>query len=254
MLKIYDRHNETGAPLMKPLKAFSFYAVFPAVSAVFLIIEHLTHIEFFLHLAAIPIEVMVAVFIVERLLERKENRDKRRQLMFIKSTMFRSDMRSLFIANFEALKMPAINLARIRAASLEELRRMREEAEKVEYKSAEDTESVIMEYVRSQHVWKSFMERAITYNFEEIFHDMIYILHFIYDVQTFKDSHPGKLFMSEAFQNKDLLAKVMKVLGDGIRRFLDYAVELKEKQPHMFDDVLSDYDLASQMKRTQVDA
>jgi hypothetical protein len=239
---------------MKILKTIAFYAAFPAVSAVFLVIEHLTHIEFFLHLAAIPIEVMVAVFIVEKLFERKEKQDKRRQLMFIKSYMFRSDMRNLFIANFEALKSPAVTMVKMRAASLEELRRMREEAEKVEYKSPEDMEPVIMEYVRTQHVWKSFMERAITYNFEGIFHDMIYILHFIYDVQTFKDSNPGRLFMSEAVQNEALRAKVMKVLGDGIRRFLEYAGELKEKQPLMFDDVLSDYELASQIKRVQVDA
>ena len=239
---------------MKTLRAAAFYAVFPAVSFFFLIVEHLTHIEFFLHLAAIPLEVMVAVFIVERFLERRERRDKRRQLMFIKSYMFRSDMRNLFIANFAALKSPAVTMAGIRAASIHELQKMRREAEEVEYRAPEDMEPVIMEYVKAQHVWKSFMERAISNDFEEIFHDMIYILHFIFDVQTFRDGNPGKLFMTEAAKNEVLMSKVMKVLSDGIRRFLDYAIELKEKQPHMFDDVFADYEMTSQMKRFPVDA
>ena len=233
---------------MKILKAVAFYAAFPSASAVFLVIEHLTHVEFFLHLAAIPIEVMVAVFIVQRLLERRENQDKRRQLMFIKSYMFRSDMRNLFIANFKALKSPAVTMAGIRAGSLDDLRRMRQAAESVEYRSLEAMEPVIMEYVRTQHVWKSFMERAITYNFEEIFHDMIYILHFIYDAQTYKESHPGKMFIPEAAKNDAFMIKARKVLGDGIRRFLDYAIELREKQPRMFDDVFSHYELNSRAK------
>ena len=132
---------------MKSSVPLAIYALFPAASILFLIVEHLTHMEFFLHLAAIPMEVLVAVLIVERFLEKKEKQEKRRQLMLIKSYMFRSDMRSLFI----------------------------EEAEK----------------------------------------------------------------------NEGMMLKVRKVLWDGIQRFMDYTIELKEKQPEMFADVLSDYDLSS---------
>jgi hypothetical protein len=222
------------------------YALLLSASTLFLIIEHLTHIEFLLHLAAIPLEVLVAVFIVERFLARKEQQEKRRQFMFIKSYMFRSDMRSLFISNFSALRSPAITFAKIRGASLEELRRWRREAETVEYKSLDAMESAIMEYVKAQPVWMSFMERAITYNFEEIFHDMIYILHFISDVQTFKAAYPYDLFIEEAKRDEGMMVKARKVLSDGIQRFLDYAIELKEKQPAMFLDVLSDYERSSE--------
>jgi hypothetical protein len=221
------------------------YLLFIAAAALFLIIEHLTHIEFFLHLAAIPIEVMVAVFIVEKFLERKEQGEKRRQLMFIKSYMFRSDMRNLFIANFKALQSPALAFAQIRTAGLEELKAMRQMAEQVEYKSPGAMESVVMEYVKGQSVWMSFMERAISYNFEEIFHDMIYILHFINDVRAFKEANPQRLFIEAAQRNGEMMEKARKVLGDGIRRFLDYAIELKEKQPEMFRDVLADYELSA---------
>jgi hypothetical protein len=230
---------------MKSSVPLGIYALFPAASVLFLIVEHLTHAEFFLHLAAIPLEVLVAVFIVERFLEQKERQEKRRQLMLIKSYMFRSDMRSLFIANFSALQSPAITFERIRGAGLEELRQMRRQAETIEYKSLQAMEPVILEYVKAQPVWMSFMERAITYNFEEIFHDMIYILHFINDVRAFKEAHPSRLFIEEAEKSERMMLKVRKVLWDGIQRFLDYAIELKEKQPQMFQDVLSDYDLSS---------
>jgi hypothetical protein len=226
-------------------KDIGLYLLFIAASALFLTVERLTHIEFFLHLAAIPVEVMVAVFIVEKFLERREQAEKRRQLMFIKSYMFRSDMRNLFIANFYALQSPAISFARIRSAGLEELRRMRRSAERVEYKSPRAMERVVMEYVKAQPVWMSFMERAITYNFEEIFHNMIYVLHFINDVRSFKEANPQCLFVEEAQKNEAMMGKVGKVLGDGIQRFLDYAIELKEKQPQIFRDVLSDYEQSS---------
>jgi hypothetical protein len=234
---------------MQLAKNIGFYLGFIAASALFLVVEHLTHVEFFLHVAAIPLEVLVAVFIVEKMLERRETRERRRQLMFIKSHMFRTNMRSLFIANFRGLKSPAITMSRIKAASLEELREMRREAEAVEYRSAEAMEEIIKEYVRAQPAWTSFMERAITYNFENIFLDMIYILHFINDVKAFKERFPDQLFIREAERNERLMSKVSKVLSDGIQKFLDYAVELKEKQPKVFVDLMTDYEISDRMHR-----
>jgi hypothetical protein len=230
------------------IKNIEFYILLIAASAVFLLVEHLTHIEFFLHLAAIPLEILVAVFIVELFLEKKENKEKRRQLMYIKSYLFRTEMRDLFIANFKALKSPALTMTKIKNGSLDELKRMREEANSIEYKSVEDMEPVIMEYVRAEHVWHNFLERAITYNFEEVFLNMIYIIHFVCDVKAFKLNNPQRLFIYEAVKNDALMAKVKKVLWDGIQLFLDYAIELKEKQPAMFDEMLTDYELSSRIR------
>lgn len=199
------------------------------------------------HLAAIPLEVLVAVFIVEYFLETRENKEKRSQLMYIKSHLFRSEMRNLFITNFQALKHPEISISKIKNSSLDELKEMRKEASAIVYKSPEAMEPIIMEYVRAQSVWQNFMERAITYNFEEIFEDMIYIMHFINDVRLFKEKNPNKLFIREAVKWEAMMKKVNKILGDGIQKFLDYAIELKEKQPHMLIDILSDYELSSQI-------
>jgi hypothetical protein len=233
---------------MKAFKNIWVYVIFIGASLLFLFLERLTHFEFLLHLAAIPLEVLVAVFIVEKFLENREMQNKRRQLMYIKSYLFRSEMRNLFLANFEALKSPSITMSKIKNASLEELKRLREDANTLEYKSPEAMEPVIHEYVKAEYVWHDFKDRAITYNFEEIFQDMIYILHFIHDVKIFKEHNPHKLFILEAAKRDGLMKKVNKVLGDGIQKFLDYAIELKEKQPEMFYDLISDYELSAQIR------
>jgi len=217
------------------------YIALVAVSLLFLGLELLTHFEFLLHVAAIPLEVLLAVFIIERLLERQESGRRRRLLMYIKSTMFRSEMRSLFIANFAALKSPRISLESIGTADAEELRRMRREAEAVAYGPPRAMEAVVMEYVKARGVWLAFMNRALEFNFDDVFENMISILHFISDIVAFKERNPRKLFVEEARSRPELLRKTHKVLGDGIRAFLDYALELKEKQPVVFEELMSDY-------------
>ena len=224
------------------------YVVLVAAAALFLAVEHLTHIVFMLHLAAIPLEVLVVVFIVERFLENRGKREKRKQLMYVKSCLFRSEMRNVFFANFSALKYPAISMQQIKNSSLDELSRIREDASIVEYRSLEEMEPAIMEYVNARSVWQHFIDLAISYGFEEIVQDMTYILHFTSDVSIFKDRNPDKLFIHEAARNEYLMQKVNTVLGDGIHKFLDHAIELKEKQPDMFYEIISDYELSSQIR------
>jgi len=229
---------------MKKRNSPLIYVALVASSLLFLILEILTHFEFLLHVAAIPLEVLLAVFIIERLLERQESGRRRRLLMYIKSTMFRSEMRSLFIANFAALKSPRISLDSIRTAGLEDLRRMRQEAENVTYGPPRTMEAAVMEYVKARDVWLAFMNRALEFSFDDVFDNMIFILHFISDVTAFKERYPRKLFVEEARSRPDLNRKTHKVLGDGIRAFLDYALELKEKQPVVFQEMMSDYQLS----------
>ena len=233
---------------MKFAKHIWFYIGLIGMSLVFLFIEQWTHWEFLWHVAAIPLEILVAVFIVEKFLESREIKEKRRQLMYIKSYMFRSEMRNLFIADFAALKSPPLTMRMIRQATLEELRDMRRRAETIEYASLEAMEPVIDEYVRAERVWHQFKERAITYNFDNIFLNMIAILHFIYDVKLFKERNPRKLFILEAEKRDDLMAKTRKILTDGIKLFLDYSIELKESQPEMFDEMMIDYEMSMHLR------
>lgn len=215
----------------------------------------LLHIEFTLHLAAVLFEILLGIFVVEMVLDKREKKQKLRELMYIKSCMFRSEMKKLFLANFQALKFPSITMSQIKNATLEELVQMRKDAEYAEYKSLEKMETVIIEYVKAEKVWHTFKDIVVTKCnhkfesnelnvFESIFQDMIFILHFIYDVKIFKKNNPNALFISEACKKKMPMEKTKKVLVDGIKKFLDYAIELKKTQPDMFNNLFSDYELA----------
>ena len=233
---------------MREKKYLGFYIGLVGLCLIFLVIEEITHYEFMYHMAAIPLEILMAMFIVQRFLNKREFKDKRRQLMFIKSHMFRTEMRALFLSNFAAVRSPVITIHKIREASPRELKKIRAEDEHIEYKSLEAMEPVIMEYVKAENVWHTFKERAITYNFEDVFNDMIHILHFVNDVKLFKEHNPGKLFIHEAEKREALMDKTHRILSDGIQKFLDYVIEIKEKQPMLFEELLSDYEISSQIK------
>ena len=91
--------------------------------------------------------------------------------------------------------------------------------------------------------WHGFLKMAMENNFESVFQDMLNILHFVSDVRTYKELNPGKLFIHEAAKDEAAMKRVMTILGDGIRKYLDYAIELKEKQPDLFNQVIGDYEL-----------
>ena len=220
----------------------------PALSGFFLWLEHATHVEFLLHVAAIPLEILVGAFLVERWLARKEKEGKRRQLMYLKSYLFRSEMRNVFISNFAGLAHPAISLAWIREATLEQLTAARDGIAAPEYRSDEHLELIVAEYVRARRVFQTFMEWAVTNDFEPIFHDMIYILHFIQDVQLYQEQSPGRSFVAEARLHPRLFAKVEKILRDGVVKFLDYAIELRQKEPEVLEELLDDYLISSKMR------
>lgn len=75
---------------------------------------------------------------------------------------------------------------------------------------------------------------------------MLYILHFIQDVKLYKKHYPDKLFIEEAKRQPYVMTKVNQILQDGIIKFLEYAIELKEQRPDMFEDLLADYQISSQ--------
>ena len=224
----------------------AIYIALAGASAVFLWIHYQTHIDFLLHLAAIPLEALVVVFIVEKVLDNRAIKERRKQLMFFKSCMFRDQMRDLFISNLHNVEHPELRLSKIKNSELSELKQLRDDAARVEYRSIDKMEDIIMEYVKAEPVWQRFLEIAINYNFEGIIRDMTDIQHFIQDVKLFKRTNPDKLYIHETRKNKQTLAKVNTILGDGVRKFLDYLIELKEKQPELFYAIISDYEASAE--------
>ncbi|MGR9044776.1 MAG: hypothetical protein ACU83N_05730 [Gammaproteobacteria bacterium] len=213
----------------------------PLVSVFFLYLESITHYEFLLHVAAIPLEVLVGAVLVERYLARRERGRRARQLMFIKSCLFRSELRSLYLTNFQALEYPDIGMEDIKTASSEELAIWLTRVDKARYRSPEAMEAVIMEYVKAYQAFYGFLEWAIANDFEMIFHDMIMLMHFIHDAKLFKRLNPNKMFISKAEEDDELMARVESVLTGGIKSFLKFSIELKENRPDVFRTLIEDY-------------
>lgn len=234
----------------KPLGIGYFLVVLslPILSAFILYLEHITHIEFLLHIAAIPLEILLGGILVEQYLRQREKKRRARQLMFLKSCLFRSEFRALYLANFGALAYPVIGMEDIKCASSKELNSWLNDAKNAQYHSPEAIERVLVEYVNAYPTFNRFLEWAITNDDERIFHDMIMLMHFIHDIQLFKSVHPDKLFIDQAIDNQDLMNKIIKILTDGIKSFLRFSLELQENDPDLFLTMMDDYLYFAAMK------
>lgn len=221
----------------------------PLLSLLFLALEHFTHIIFLHHVAAIPLEILVGAVLVERYLASRERKSRLRQLMHIKSFMFRSHIREAFIRNFQALESPDIDMERLASADLPELRALRSGITKLDYRSEEELEGVIEAYVEARDIFRDFMEWAISHDFEAMLENMVFVLHFIQDVDLYKRYHPDQPYIGYALKLPEERQRVSRILSDGVTKFLDYLVELKQKRPDVFDELLKEYLVTSRMMR-----
>ncbi len=212
------------------------------LSGVFLVLYEYFHHHFLPHLAAIPLEILFGVMLVEYFLKLKEKTKKKSQLLLIKSYVFRSEMRNLFICNINALQAPQINLSRLREMTKEELINYKDGFGDLVYKSEESLEKVIQEYLNTKEIFTFFMNWALENGFESIFEDMIYVLHFIQDVNQYNRNHPEKMFIQYAKKDPKLLATVRKFTRENIMKFFDYIIELKMTNPTLLDNMLLDYE------------
>jgi len=228
------------------------YACLLFISVFFLIIHRLTHNEFTLHLAAIPIEILFGALLIEKILERKRKTEQSKRLMHFRCYLFRSRLRNIFLANLNALNFPVISISKIKNASLAELKQMRKDADHIEYASLDAMETIITEYVPAYHAFYSFMEWTIIHDIDSGFENMIYILHFIEEVKLFKNNRPDAPYVYEAQKNRSLMKKVKKVLAEGLFNFLEFLIELKKKEPALFYELLADYEESPQMEKRQV--
>ena len=162
-------------------------------------------IEFLREVAAIPLEILLGAVLIKSYMSKKERKKHARQLMFIKGCLFRSEMRNLFLRNFDAMASPEITMSSIHQADLNELVRMRKSLSKIEYRSLKHMETVIMEYVEAYDVFHGLMNLAIDNDFEKIFENMVLIMHFINDVKLYKSCYPDKLFILHARENPKLM-------------------------------------------------
>ena len=105
-----------------------------AISGFFLYMEYVTHNEFMFHLAAIPIEILAAVVIIEQLWALGDRNKKQRRLSYMLWVLYNSEMGSLLAASFKAVEFPSLSMSRIKSANIEELKRLRDDASTMRYK------------------------------------------------------------------------------------------------------------------------
>lgn len=228
--------------IFSSLLSLLIYIGLPLLCVFFLWLHQTTHIEFLLHLAAIPLEILIGAFLVERFLSHEAKKQDLRKHMYIKSYIFRSELRNVFIANVNALKYPPLTISEIRTASIKKLQSMRDKLDDIQYGSDEEIENVIIEYTHAHKTFYKFMEWAVDHDFETIFFDMIHLLHFIQDVTQFKKHNPGKLFITEAKKDPKQIERVNTVLKNGIFSLLDYVIQLKEENPVLIDEIIEGYE------------
>jgi len=214
------------------------------LAGIFFTLDYIFHHHFFLHLAAIPLEIILAVVLVEHFMSLKNEANRKHQLFLIKSYLFRSEMKNLFICNITSLQCPEITISGIRGMTLKELKDFRNNIGDLTYKSHLHLDKVIQEYVKARNVFQFFLNWAIEHKMDYIFKDMIYILHFIQDVILYNEQNPGKLFIQEVKTKSALIENASRVVREGVERFLDYIIELKQGNPTILDNLLSDYEIS----------
>jgi hypothetical protein len=213
-----------------------------------LVIYEVTHIEFLLHLAAIPWEILIAVFVVDMLMRKRESLEKRRRTIAVAITLFGSEMGRFYDSCFHAIRSPLITLSAIANLSIEELKQIRIDSNKIEYGSPEEMELALKECVKIEHIWRSLLESAVANDIEEMYLNTLQILNFVHDVKVYEESHPNEPFIQLAQQDELTLKRVKEVIRKIVRKFLDYAIELKENHPEMLDQFLSELDTSTRIR------
>ena len=225
-----------------------YYVTLIIASAILLVIYEIYHIEFLLHLAAIPWEILIAVFIVDILLRKREGSDKRRRTISVAITLFGAEMGRFYDSCFRAIKSPLITLPIIANSSIEELKQIRIASNTIEYRSPEEMELAIKECVNIEHIWRSLLESAVSNDIEEMYLNTLQILNFVHDVKAFKESHPSEPFIRLAEQDERTMKRIKEVIRLTVQKFLDYAIELKQNHPEMLDQFLSELDTSTQIR------
>lgn len=224
-----------------------YYVTLIIASAILLVIYEIYHIEFLLHLAAIPWEILIAVFVVDILLRKREGSDKRRRTIAVAITLFGAEMGRFYDSCFRAIKSPLITLAIIANSSIEELKQIRIASNTIEYGSPEEMELAIKECVNIDHIWRSLLESAVAYDIEDMYLNVINILNFVHDVKVYKEARPDMPFIHFAQQDSLVMSRVKQLIELSTQKFLDYACDLKESHPNMLSQFISELDSSSKI-------
>ena len=217
-----------------------YYVILIAATALILIVYYETEHEFLLHLAAIPIEILVATFIVERLLRAHEEQRSRRRIMAEAATAFHSQIETVVQVGIRTAQPPDARVPKLETLSVEELKRLRARAGPVKFTSAEEVDAAVNELVDAEDLWLSIMSQAIEHDIDETFVNMMRLLDFVHHVKAFRRAHPGEDFGRHALGDEAATKRMEDAGGSAVVRYLDLLIEFKEKEPDMLQKLRLD--------------
>ena len=220
-----------------------------------------THTESFsVHALAVSLELLLAFMMIEivwkhheqkesaqqkREEKEKVERERRRQLRYIKSHMFQAPMLTLFKANFRALEPSTITIGNILNRSY-----CREDLTKIAYKQDDELKGrAIVEYIKlEKEVWQRFLELGILFGFGQIIVDMTEMLRNIQRIRNLvgeemmKDGQPGAIVDAIRRIDSSFLHELdTKMLKPGIFKFIEYVEELRSEDLGLFESLMKCY-------------
>lgn len=211
-----------------------YYIALVAAAIIFLIVFAVTEIDFMMHLAAIPLEILLATFVVDQVLRLQERQTRRRRLLGEAAGVFHSQIQAVIAAGIRAAHPPDATLPKLESLGAEELRQLRASATTVTYLSAEEMEAAIDELVDAEPTWESMLAQAIEYDVDETYVSMMRVLDFVRHVKAFRQSHPHQSFAEFALSDDAAMERVRRVSKLAAHRYLDLLIDFRQHDPDMF--------------------
>jgi hypothetical protein len=250
------------------LKGLGLVALLFLVSSLYLLRHDEPSEHMVPHVFSVFLELALGLFFIEMIWKghekREEEKQKRDQLRFLKSHMFQGQMQELFVANFYAMKSPSISFQRIwedsKRGGFTQLK-INADEKNISYGSEGAEQAVLLvflEYLKAKSVWERFTELAIMFGFGKIVGEMNDILQCILEVEELRGHDKGghvdqvslllKIHEIDKTRAPDdkLMARLEKITKQGILKFIEYAEDLSQHEPRMFDQLIQSYIRAMQ--------
>lgn len=189
--------------------------------------------------------------------KQKERKIKEEQLRHIKSYVFHSRMRTLFITNFMAIKSSSISLRNLLKAD-PKIPIVKPDSELIHYETQRAKIGVIHEYVKAKDVWERFLELGIMFGFDHIVKEMTKILQLVAEVKEIFppesiDNMPAHEFAAQLTQDRrtDLVDQFEPIIATGIIKFHEYLEDLRQSDQKLFHNLLDFYSRAYERELAQ---
>jgi hypothetical protein len=220
------------------------------------------------HYLAVALELLLGFLLVELIWHGHEKREqerekqkeidkKKEQLRHIKSYMFHARMRTLFIANFMAIKSSSISLGNLLKAD-PKIPIVKPDIELIHYETQSAKIGVIQEYVKATDVWEKFLELGIMFGFEHMVREMTRILQLVAEVKELFPSEsinnmPAHEFAAQLAQDlhTDLVDQFEPIISTGIVKFYEYLEDLRQSDQKLFYNLRAFYSRAYERELAQ---